>query len=593
MVTKLKDIQLALEARGITLMIVDGEWRAVDIDTGLSPAVLPHKSKQLNFVVCEEVKGSPNRGPPNGYNLQQALGMSDLHFQYQQSDLRLICNRTRSIDLKKTITKQVPGAVSLVIRQFVAFHPEYEAWSKHGYWNLKAALQVIFRGSACRSKKMEAASETAVKARKPRGRPRKVVQAPVPAGEPANIPEAAQGGNEDGESIDLSGVRSDDETEVQDHVEVPGDVEVPGEVEIQGQGDVEVGSEVEAEAGGEGNGAAEDESDAVAKDGREREHEHEHEDEDFLFQEPEPENEHEPEPNEELGEEIEEGGGSKNGAEAEGGVREEGMVPDDDMVIGDTSTMDATMFDSSAIVLNPNQTVNMSVDQNEVEEDDEEDGGKFDMSQVTGGPIFLKPAPKPQPATLATQTTAPSPQTATPKTQATVSKTQNVTPVLQAEPGHMDSSKVPTPNTNLPSKSAAAKQVAPRASSFPSASPTTSVSASPKTQVPPPTQPPTPPLPADPRAPNGRKLGFNSAAPVQPPVSSSSANSCAPNARKSGANTAPPPVAPDATPVSDDNSAPPAPKPATSVVWHGITITQKQLATIRANAARQASGEVL
>ncbi|KAG8757931.1 hypothetical protein FRC12_010138 [Ceratobasidium sp. 428] len=596
------DIKFALEARNLTILFVDGEWRCVDMDTGLAPASLPHRAKTLKFKYGDEPKGSPNRGAPAGYSLQEATGMSDLHYKYQQADLKLICDRTRSIDMSKTITQQVRGAVNLVIRQFVEFHPEFEVWSKKGYWNLKAGIQCILRTSACRAKKMSAASETAIKPRRKRGRPRKSAQVPVPTSEPADIPEVAQGDNEDGETFDLNDVRSDDGNK--------GGVDVQGEGAGQGEGNDEVGgeeegagevdgqiadsngeAELEDEDGGEGVGKGEHEDvdeEPMLQESAHEAHEHELEHE----PEPEPEPEHEPEPElepeaSELGEVATQESGGEGGRQAWG----EGIVPDDDMVIEGASVMDAVMFDSSAINLNPNATVHMSIDGNGAE-DDEDDDGQFDMSQVTGNSITLKPthkhqgpalatqiiapkpalatqipAPKPKQPTLATQISAAKPQKPASGTQMIASKAGNVAPAPQAKSTSTNSGKASVPAAKPASKSTTVtKQPAPRASSVSSSNSNVSAAGSAKTQV---------------------------SVPVQLPVSSSADKLPVSNVRKSGANGSPGPAVSDAAAASVDASTPPPSKAATSITWHGMSISQQQLKAIRANAARQAAGQTL
>ncbi|KAG9085073.1 hypothetical protein FS749_004708 [Ceratobasidium sp. UAMH 11750] len=56
---KWADIKLALDACGLTLRQVDGEWRLVDKDTGSAPSGLPRKVKDLEFAPCRRPKGSP------------------------------------------------------------------------------------------------------------------------------------------------------------------------------------------------------------------------------------------------------------------------------------------------------------------------------------------------------------------------------------------------------------------------------------------------------------------------------------------------------------------------------------------------------
>ncbi|KAG9084843.1 hypothetical protein FRC06_003872, partial [Ceratobasidium sp. 370] len=222
------DMKLALKAHGLTLCLRDDVWHLVDKDTGSAPSGLPSKLKDLSFVPRKKPKGSPGQGYPEGYNLQEAMTMCDVDYRLQQTDIKLICQRTRAIDMALTSTKQASGAVDLVIRQFLTVHPEYEVWRKYGFWNIKAGIQLILRTSACEAQKMRKAPIGVVKARKKRGKPRADgTDPPVPAGQPALVdqpafkgepaamaqvaPGAPQDEGPDGEAFDLDGVPSDEE----------------------------------------------------------------------------------------------------------------------------------------------------------------------------------------------------------------------------------------------------------------------------------------------------------------------------------------------------------------------------------------------
>ncbi|KAG9077822.1 hypothetical protein FRC06_008686 [Ceratobasidium sp. 370] len=224
------DMKLALEARGLTLRLIDDVWRLVDKDTGSTPSSLPSKLKDLSFVPKKKPKGSPGRGYPEGYNLQEATTMCDADYWLQQTDIKLICQRTHAIDMVLTSTKQASGAVDLVVRQFLTVHPEYEVWRKYGFWNIKASIQLILRTSACEAQKMQKAPISVVKARKKRGKPRaNGTDPPVPAGQPALVdqpafegepaamaqvaPGAPQDEVPDREAFDLDGIPSDEEPE--------------------------------------------------------------------------------------------------------------------------------------------------------------------------------------------------------------------------------------------------------------------------------------------------------------------------------------------------------------------------------------------
>ncbi|KAG9091072.1 hypothetical protein FS749_000098 [Ceratobasidium sp. UAMH 11750] len=478
---KWADIKLALDARGLTLRQIDGKWRLVDKDTGSAPSGLPRKIKDLEFAPCRRLKGSPGRGPPEGYNLQEKSSMNSVDYRIQQCDLKLLCNRTHAIDMSRTIMKQQTGAVNLVIRLFLKIHPEYEAWRKYGFWNLRAGVQLILRVSACKSQKLLKAPVTAAKPRK-RGKPR--AKTPVPAGQPAIA-------DQDVETHDLGGVDGEDGYE---DIEEGEDV---GEGKNEGEGENE----------SEGEGAETHDLDGVTS---------EDEDEELAL----------------------------NDKELSGDEELENL----------DNALDTTMANSSWFAKDPNETFNMSVDANG---DDEEDDGTFDMSQVTGNSTAGKPASAAH--SIASPASAAAPVTSNRLSASTTKSTRTSTP--------------------------ATKEPAPRPSPVP---PPAHAPASGKATLPKPTSSKvahgTPPPTQSASAPPAH-IARSSAPPAasRAPVSSTPAAKAAPSS----------PAIPDSAPTSKDDSAPPVRKStsASTVVWRGMKITGKNMATIRANAARQAAGD--
>ncbi|KAG9095191.1 hypothetical protein FRC06_010048, partial [Ceratobasidium sp. 370] len=160
---KWADVKLAIDVHGLTLRLVDSQWCLVDKDTGEAPRSLPPKLKDLAFVPCRKPTGSPGRGYPEGYNLQEKSSMSDVDYHIQQADLKIICQRTHAIDMTMTITKQVKGATDFVFGQFLKVHPEFEAWRKYGFWNIQAGIQLILHTLAWEMKKKLKAPANLVK----------------------------------------------------------------------------------------------------------------------------------------------------------------------------------------------------------------------------------------------------------------------------------------------------------------------------------------------------------------------------------------------------------------------------------------------
>ncbi|KAG8734688.1 hypothetical protein FRC10_011534 [Ceratobasidium sp. 414] len=500
------DIKLALDARGLTLRQIDGEWRLVDKDTGSAPSGLPTKLKDLSFVPRKKPKGSPGRGYPEGYNLQEVTAMSDVDYRLQQTDIKLICQRTRAIDMTLTSTKQASGAIDLVVRQFLMVHPEYDVWRKYGFWNIKAGIQLILRTSACEAQRMQKAPIGVVKPRKKRGKPRvDETSTPIATGQPALADQPALEDEPAAMAQMAPGAPQDEEPNV----------------EAFNLDDVQSDKELEPEP--ESEPALEPAPDPT----------------------PEPALEPIPEPEHE---------------------------PDSEQEIGDiTTTVDTTMIDSSQII-GLTQSIKTSVDENNDDDgDDDDDDGEFDMSQVTGPLITSKPTQLPAPgasaclsappsAVLVTSSRAltPMPTNRSSAPPTTASATSNRTHVSTAKP-----TRTPAPITGA---------LVHRPPSVPSSAPPSALSNA--------------------TAPGSARAEIASTAPTQQARSSARpAASCAPVSRKPAAKTTSPPAASDTTPAPVSIPGPTRKSTMPSIVWHGMTITDQQMARIRSNAARQAAGD--
>ncbi|KAG9074988.1 hypothetical protein FRC06_010340, partial [Ceratobasidium sp. 370] len=184
-----KDFKSLLSERGLALRMVDGKWNLVDRPGGSNG--LPRKLRAIKPFLGPKPRGSPGRGEPDGYQLQDKLRMSDADYHLVYRDAKTILKRTPAVDLSIAFTRQAPRVIDLAVQKLISVHPEFEVFRKYNYWAPRAFFQLILRIKSCEANKAskEPATEQEgdqpnAKPRKKRGKPRKA-EGTVPTGEPA------------------------------------------------------------------------------------------------------------------------------------------------------------------------------------------------------------------------------------------------------------------------------------------------------------------------------------------------------------------------------------------------------------------------
>ncbi|KAG8728421.1 hypothetical protein FRC10_004995, partial [Ceratobasidium sp. 414] len=200
-----KDIQTLLRDHGLSLRMKDGRL-SLEENAGAGTG-LPRKARPIYVYVGSKPGGTPGRGEPEGYNLQDKTRMNDDDYSLVYDDTKTVLERTHGIDMRRAITLQNPRAVDLAVQRLVGIHPELEAFAQHGYWAPRAFIQMVLRNKSCKANTQArrapalegpqagagtqqagaAAQQEAKPATKPprkRGRPRKV-KAPALEGQPA------------------------------------------------------------------------------------------------------------------------------------------------------------------------------------------------------------------------------------------------------------------------------------------------------------------------------------------------------------------------------------------------------------------------
>ncbi|QRV82375.1 hypothetical protein RhiJN_10390 [Ceratobasidium sp. AG-Ba] len=366
---KMSDIKLALEACNQALVFVNGKLAIINIDTGEQATSLPKKMAELISVPRRKPKGSPGRGEPYGYQLQEKMQMSDAQYRFQQADLKIICQRTRSIDMAKTITQHPREVIDLVVRQFVRMHTEYEPWRKYGFWNVRAGINLILRQSSCASKKLAKADPLAVKPRKRPGKPKSQVD-----NSPPTTGSAQEGGRTNEDSEGDPGNNDDENSHDEADEDSKGDNDPTGSDSVGDNSD---------------NNAGNDANDSLHED-----------DADSACDEVVVDNANVAHERTGLISDKASDSDVDNVPQAEN--NEEADLDSDNELINDTS-----MADSSRIFPNPNRTVDMDSD---IGEDDEDidDGEPFVLpGQITDNLIAPNPAPAPTPVSDTVHSPAP------------------------------------------------------------------------------------------------------------------------------------------------------------------------------------------
>ncbi|KAG9077868.1 hypothetical protein FRC06_008655, partial [Ceratobasidium sp. 370] len=142
-----KDIQSLLRGHGLSLRMKDGQLR-LEENAGAG-AGLPRKVRPIYVYVGPKPAGSPGRGKPDGYNLQEETRMND--DDYSLDDTKTVLERTHGIDMHRAITLQNPRAVDLAVQRLVGVHRELEAFAQHGYWAPCAFIQMVLRSKSCKA----------------------------------------------------------------------------------------------------------------------------------------------------------------------------------------------------------------------------------------------------------------------------------------------------------------------------------------------------------------------------------------------------------------------------------------------------------
>ncbi|KAG9094331.1 serine/threonine protein kinase, partial [Ceratobasidium sp. 370] len=195
-----KDIQALLREHGLSLRMKDGQL-TLEEKTGAGSG-LPRKQRPIYVHIGPKPAGTPGRGEPDGYNLQEKTRMNDDDYTMVYDDAKTILERTHGIDTSRAITRQNPRAIDLAVERLVSIHHELEPFAKYGYWAPRAFFQMILRNKSCKANTQarralvqvgqpggaqsgpQQEAEPVAKPQKKRGRPRKV-KTLAPGGQPA------------------------------------------------------------------------------------------------------------------------------------------------------------------------------------------------------------------------------------------------------------------------------------------------------------------------------------------------------------------------------------------------------------------------
>ncbi|KAG9094181.1 hypothetical protein FRC06_011083 [Ceratobasidium sp. 370] len=196
-----KDIQSLLREHGLTLRMKNGQL-SLEERTGAGSG-LPRKQRPIYIFVGPKPAGTPRRGEPDGYNLQEKTRMNNDDYTLVYNNAKIVLEHTHGIDTSRAITQQNPQAVDLAMERLVSIHCEMEPFTKFGYWAPCAFFLLILRNKSCKvntqakrvlaqvahpeGAQQEVAqqeAEPAVKPQKKKGQPRKV-KVPAPGGQPA------------------------------------------------------------------------------------------------------------------------------------------------------------------------------------------------------------------------------------------------------------------------------------------------------------------------------------------------------------------------------------------------------------------------
>ncbi|KAG9075211.1 hypothetical protein FS749_013141, partial [Ceratobasidium sp. UAMH 11750] len=142
-----KDLQDLLREHGLSLRMKDGRM-SLEEHAG---AGLPRKTRPIYIHIGPKPPGTPGRGEPEGYNLQEKAHMNDDDYTLVYEDTKTVLERTHGIDMRRAITLQNPRAVDLAVQRLVSIHRELEAFARHGYWAPRAFIQMVLRNKSGRA----------------------------------------------------------------------------------------------------------------------------------------------------------------------------------------------------------------------------------------------------------------------------------------------------------------------------------------------------------------------------------------------------------------------------------------------------------
>ncbi|KAG8727891.1 hypothetical protein FRC10_005489, partial [Ceratobasidium sp. 414] len=144
-----KDIQTLLRDHSLSLCMKGG-WLSLEENASAGTG-LPRKARPIYIYVGSKPGGTPGRGEPEGYNLQDKTHMNDDDYSLVYDDTKTVLEHTHGIDMHRAITLQNPQAVDLAMQRLVGIHPELEAFAQHGYWAPRTFIQMVLRNKSCKA----------------------------------------------------------------------------------------------------------------------------------------------------------------------------------------------------------------------------------------------------------------------------------------------------------------------------------------------------------------------------------------------------------------------------------------------------------
>ncbi|KAG8720231.1 hypothetical protein FRC08_000796 [Ceratobasidium sp. 394] len=137
--------------RDIRALLNQPEGRLSLEDQAGAGSGLSRNQRPIYIHVGPKPPGTPGRGEPDGYNLQEKTCMNNVDYTLVYDDAKIVLERTHGIDTSRAITQQSPRAVDLAVQTLVSIHPEMEAFAQHGYWAPRAFLQLVLWNKLCKA----------------------------------------------------------------------------------------------------------------------------------------------------------------------------------------------------------------------------------------------------------------------------------------------------------------------------------------------------------------------------------------------------------------------------------------------------------